>query len=540
VDEYDIYIRGFAADWPEAPELGLHRVFGLEVARARELIASLPRVVKRGVPGAEVERYAEALRALGADVEPRRSPIRPQAIVVLTGSAEHALEQKHGSTLTLPPPAVVPAQAPRPVVPHAATVIGRASALATSDTVVDSRAPIFDADDAVVDPARAPTYAEAPAPVIATRELPSATLQETPWSPAVASTATISETPPGARVVDDPMPAKPALPLERLASAVPALDWQPPPKLADAGAPAPHVAAPSSVAVLPDASAWVAIEPAPLARSAQSPAPSARTAWPTMDPGVERYEQGDLPPPSAVPGLRADPNQWWVQGADKYAIDLEVETRTSDRAASAPAGPVDAELASTRPRPNRPAPASPASRPFVQRVAVEERPEPSLVLRWLLRLGLGVSLFLVFSTVRHCRAVDRDIDRALAGWEAPSPDSAERPPEGAGANAELDAAAPIASEWVKSDLHQFGNGDKDRVTALVHRFIAAGAVQVRIGHIMRSGLVQIGNELLIELPSDADKRKAILAEYDRFMQSTFGSFAAKAKDPGGRMLRVTL
>jgi hypothetical protein len=99
---------------------------------------------------------------------------------------------------------------------------------------------------------------------------------------------------------------------------------------------------------------------------------------------------------------------------------------------------------------------------------------------------------------------------------------------------------PVAAQWSESDLHQFTNGDKDRVRQLVRRFEDAGAVGVYVGHITQSGVVQVGGELVVQLPDAADKRGAVLAEYQRFLQGTFGDFVAAPTDPGGEVLRVAL
>jgi hypothetical protein len=93
---------------------------------------------------------------------------------------------------------------------------------------------------------------------------------------------------------------------------------------------------------------------------------------------------------------------------------------------------------------------------------------------------------------------------------------------------------------MESDLHQFTNGDKDRVSGLVDQFNRAGARSVRIGHITRSGMVQIGGELIVELPDDPAPRKAVLQVYQTFLQSTFGGLASEPHDPGGQLLRVAL
>jgi hypothetical protein len=166
-----------------------------------------------------------------------------------------------------------------------------------------------------------------------------------------------------------------------------------------------------------------------------------------------------------------------------------------------------------------------------------EEPSPPLALRIVLRIGLGVSLFVCVSALRH--ALDSDITRAIAAWgDAPL---AERyaPPSAAIRNPRSRRApGPPALEWMQSDLHYFTNPDKDAVRRRVEAYKAAGAIEVYIGNVMQSGPMHIADELLVELPDDEDQRSAIMAEYERSLHSSFGGFAPQRNKPVGSILRV--
>jgi hypothetical protein len=528
VDEYDIYIRAFASGQGEPPEVGLHRVFGLEQRRAFELVQSLPRTVKRHVPAQHIARYERALRELGADFELRPSPIRPAQIIAVRGptDAEEAERlQQHGSTLTLPPPNAMPVA--RPTAVRAATMIGTAAQLSAERALLD-------VNDTVVDPVPAGAQAHLPEAELAAANLqPAVTVargnpfaSEAPGPasvPARASAATLNEVRPSnphasaashaPAVVRDPAPPARELPLERLAREAPPLQWSPP---AEVRAPARAVAPGAPVSV--PAGPWSAIDPVvPVAA-----------------------QQGELPPPSAVPGLQLGGRPGWlVEGPSAFQPEV-ISDAAPEPAAGQSELAVQSVGAAMSARPARPVSArAPASTYQVGTIAglEVERSEPPALLRVLLRVGIGVSLFLIFATLRHCRMFERDVDKALAHWEEPAASS--EPGASKSAHA-ADWAGPVATEWMATDLHQFSNGDKDKVQDLVRRFLRAGAIEVRVGHISHSGLVQIGAELLVQLPDDGAKRKAVLAEYERFLDSTFGGMAAPPKDPGGDTLRVAL
>ncbi len=564
MEEYDIYIRGFASGGPEPPELGLHRVFGLDTRRARELVDSLPRVVKRHVPAGHVRRYERALGELGADFELRLSPIRPQQIIAVRGAEPDELDrvaQQHGSTLTLPPPklaeAAIGARSPR-----AGTVLGHAPgapASARERVGAPAAGDRADTGDTVVDPtpagglagvqqsaAQPPSSFEHAPPAVPAPALPA---QPRPSAATLPEAVHVGVPPVGAAPRAAPVHARaPAaharaardLPLERLAheqavgwGAVPALEPAAAPRSARRPAAAPSARAQPAPSAAPRrAAAWAdAIEPQPAP-------PQPRRA---LEPNavVLAGDDGELPPASAVPGLQLDGRpDWLVEGPRALQPEAleQPALRPSEAAPQTSAPPPRA-----RAQPSARARALPANvrAPTAGGVVVgRELPagDPSAWLRWSLRLGMGIAFFIILTTVRHCRMFDREVQKALARWETP-PASGGSP---SGVAAAADWAGPVASEWMESDLHQFTNGDKDRVQDLVRRLLRAGARQVRVGHIMRSGVVQIGGELIVELPEDSDKRKAVLAEYDRFQQGTFGGMAAPAKDPSGNVLRVAL
>lgn len=479
VQEFDIYIRSFQSDRAGTAVAGLARAFGLDQRRARELVQSLPRVVKRRVSAEQVARYAQVLRELGADLELRPSPIRPQQVIAVQGASgseerqvAHIAAQSHGSTLTLTLPP------PQPVAPAAPQALAaRVAQFATT----------------VVEPGPPPALA--------------AELQSRP------SSALDSDAVPDAMAVLVPDPAPPG---ESSAAG-----W-----LTSASLASLHALA-----------------------AKQAP----RTP-------------GDLPPPWEVPGL----DRVHLDGRPAWLVD---GPRACERSAVvAPAGAAPAILAgapSSVPAPHSRAPHAPASAapgalelddPAIatrarapsgpalgaRHVAVghavgrEAFAEPPMALRLALRVGLGLSLFMIVTALRS--ALDSDVNEARAAWND-SPGS-ERTSETVFAPPRRPSSGvkhgPRALEWMSSNLHQFTNPDKDAVRSRVNAYLAAGAVDVYVGNIVRSGPVQIAGELIVELPGDPTQRKAVLAEHQRVISATFGGFAARLEDPGGAVLRVTL
>jgi hypothetical protein len=70
--DLDVIVTGFDVDQRQA-ETGLIRLFGLEPLRAKRFVEQLPVVAKRCTDRAMADRYADALRALGARVDVRPS-----------------------------------------------------------------------------------------------------------------------------------------------------------------------------------------------------------------------------------------------------------------------------------------------------------------------------------------------------------------------------------------------------------------------------------------------------------------------------------
>jgi hypothetical protein len=352
-DEYDIYLRGFAAG-SDAPR-ALHRVFGIELARARELVISLPRVVKRRLSAEQVVRYELALRHVRADYEVRKSPLRPSLTAMIGGGASDggargATGAQSGATLTLPPPI-----------------------------------------------------------------------------------------------------AEPSAPAE------------PPPNT------------------------------------------------------------GDLPPPWEVPGLE-------FHGRPNWLISSSVAT--DDAATPAPAVP---PAASTPPRP-RSAREERAPRAGAAPHHDEDARDHGRARRVAVALSVVASLAMAgVGAGRHFGWFERGVLARLRGATSAADADAQ-----AAAAVDADPLMPLALGWAQSDLHQFSNGDKARVRALIERFTRAGAREVRASHIAQSGQLQIAAELVVVLPRDQAARKAVFAEYEGFLRAAFGDFVAPPKDDGGELLRVAL
>jgi hypothetical protein len=247
---------------------------------------------------------------------------------------------------------------------------------------------------------------------------------------------------------------------------------------------------------------------------------------------------------------------WVVQGPSLYQ---EPEAYREPSALSAPAGAAPAldvaagaravsarpSAAATREQPGPAAVGSAARAPArnigvrIGRELAADHDEPPAVLRYALRIGLGLSLFVILTTVRQCRVVDSDVHDALAQWGV-QPTSEIAAPEADQAAAGPVEYGPRALPWLESDLHQVSSADKDRVRGLVKRYKRAGATEVYMGNIMRSGVVQIAGELIIELPSEGQARAAVIAEHERVLEGSFGGFAPEGAAPDGPVLRMTL
>jgi hypothetical protein len=516
VDEFDIYIRGFLPGREESVEAGLCRVFGLDGRRAREFVKSLPRVVKRSVAAEHASRYERVLRELGADCELRRSVIRPAQVIAVAGSDREAAAELHGSTLTLPPPQVT-----EPAPAHAVPVPLEARPAQFAATVVDRGPPAAMLADRTLAPHATPSH-------VLGRF---ATMRE-------GSPSTVAALPPA--------------PVLGIAKSTPPPYASPPPppaRLPPSEAPPPAAVPPASPLA---GSVWAPIplaSPPPAAPAFASPHALASPAQPASS-----VPSASLPPPEppSPQGTDGRPD-WFVDGANLYRTDLiappSAAAASPERhGAPASAGAHEPALASAPPgtgaqpslraKPSAQAVVRPAFQPRPIGVVVrrEADPEPPLLLRIGLRLAAGLALFLMYAALRS--AFDGGVKEALAEWSAPA--STVPAPAVAREPRPVGGYGPRALEWMESDLHQFTSGDKDAVGNKVRAYKAAGAIEVYVGTLMRSGPAELAGELIIELPSDPQGRKAVLAEHQRVLDASFGGFAPKVEDQDAAVLRVTL
>lgn len=630
MERFDIYIRRFGPGQEPAAER-LARVFGLPVERARELVASLPRVVKRGVPEEQLERYVHTLGEIGAEYDLRPSPIAPTQVIAVgrPSAAESQARDEDGTTLMLPPPREQPAPAPRfagtvalgaPLSPEPAQWAEPASGLATADTLreraevlVEGAAPLPRASSSTwvegrssappprgpndtlvesrppgsrVSPSVSPSAPPLPPPAVPMYSPPPAAFGGEPeqrapdarvmqvHAPTVRSFNTLTEA--VAPVTSetfrgqDPWALAPASPPVPTADAVDAAagpppwsrarDWTQPQGSPPAATPEPE---PAPAPVAAPAPLPLAVAPAPAAS-----APPLSEAWNAIEPassaelGPRGAPWSSRPAAIAHAGLESA-SELQLFGREEYAA-LAASAGADFERGSSPSGRRGQPLAVTPPgmwegRPvrasQRPPPAAvpppgslqtalrPSTRASALRLPV---PEPEVEvpawLRWALRVGLGAALFVIVGALRQCRAVDDDVEEALAKWEvrpSASPGAGDDALAAPGAEPSHAPLGPVALDWLRSDLNQVSNGDKDRVRGLAQRFTDAGALGVYVGTISDSGMIKIAGELLVVLPTDPTRRAAVLAVHDGFLRATFGGFAPPS-DPKSNVLRVTL
>ncbi|MDD9936337.1 MAG: hypothetical protein OXT09_22185, partial [Myxococcales bacterium] len=200
--------------------------------------------------------------------------------------------------------------------------------------------------------------------------------------------------------------------------------------------------------------------------------------------------------------------------------------------------------------------ADPAQRRFagtvVGREVTEEPDPPPLLLRLLMRVVIGVALFLFVAMAREFGS--GEVDRQLAGWdrggayedaigeaepvddgEDVARDSEREPRRAARDSAPIDRGPP-ALKWLESELHQVSSGDKDGVRALVKKLKRAGALEVYMGRVMRNGPLHLCGELIVELPDDRARRQSVLRAYAEY-RAAYGVLGGVA-EPEGRYLRV--
>lgn len=550
MERFDIYLRGFTGSEPA--ELGLQRAFGIDRKRAAELVRALPRVVKRDVPSDQAARYERALASLGADFELRRSPIRPQPMISVSGGGtapSDDLELPGPGWSQPPPPQLQPQPQPQPVVAQPARSLGA--------TWSESRPPPRGPESAEHAPWSAPVLSRAPAPetvaFAAGRDGASAhgralmgTLREA-QPPAAAARAAAPPLHVGAATLPESQPPPPYRPPAADAARftaeppplMPLATDAPPLSLAPlAMAPAPSAAPHSAQAGL--SAAWA---PIPLDDLKPAPVGGPPAAWRAGALDVDLrsgyvldaqdgFEQGRRasapaggpdpfdPPPSLAPVARKpqrapDPGAFAVP----WTGTSSAEVRESRAAPAARAQP-------------------PAAVGLVAGRELAHEAEPSPFLRWLIRAGMGLSLFVIVTTARHCRAIETGVDDALARWGQPVEGA---PGAAAGARQTVPGAiGPPALAWLASDLHIVSNGDKDRIVGLAQRLEHAGAAGVYVGAISSTGMVQIAGELIVQLPADPDRRKAVLEVHDKFLAAAFSGLQVAGNAPQGDVLRITL
>jgi hypothetical protein len=273
-------------------------------------------------------------------------------------------------------------------------------------------------------------------------------------------------------------------------------------------------------ATAPDAAAEVAV---PAAVPDASSAPSEVVAAPSLE-----LDMSAVPPRKTAPEPSSEP------------LVRPVATRVS-APHSAGLAPANAPLAAAAQRASAAAPrasgvvrVSAGMRPVAQAVplartsatpgwAMYVPPELRGLLRVGVQLGVAACVFFAGTALRAWSGRD-DVDEALAAWQAQpagaAATEAAQPPPAAGSAGKHEAVL-----WAAAELHQFSNGDKDVVRALVERVTASGAV-VTVGGLMQSGPITVASELHIALPSDVAKRRTIYELLRAFRRDTWHS------DPG--------
>lgn len=120
-DTYDVVLLGFAEGQRiETSVEALQRLFGLDAATARQLVAEAPVTVKREVSAEVAKVFLDGLRSIGARVElrpvraaaPRRPTPAPAAAAVAASSTAAADAEQPGFYAALPSALVTPLRGP--------------------------------------------------------------------------------------------------------------------------------------------------------------------------------------------------------------------------------------------------------------------------------------------------------------------------------------------------------------------------------------------------------------------------------------------
>jgi hypothetical protein len=180
-------------------------------------------------------------------------------------------------------------------------------------------------------------------------------------------------------------------------------------------------------------------------------------------------------------------------------------------------------------------PSRPQRRTLSRALGVEGRSLP-FGIRLLLRVGLGVSAFLLLLTLRSCPLLETDLQRQLAQFD-PGPGEGEP-----GAATELSLVrGEMAHEWIEAGNHQFRDPssgellvDKDPIRGLVSRLHRIGAREVYVYGVQQVELIVYAEGIDVVLPDDASQRGAIFLEESRFHRLD----APSVPDTGQARLRI--
>jgi hypothetical protein len=83
VERYDVHLLGFEETGERTPAQALGCAFGLSPEAAGRIVEHLPRVVKTGLTRPDAQRYVRILEQIGARVQVRQTPIKPQMTIAV-------------------------------------------------------------------------------------------------------------------------------------------------------------------------------------------------------------------------------------------------------------------------------------------------------------------------------------------------------------------------------------------------------------------------------------------------------------------------
>jgi hypothetical protein len=159
----------------------------------------------------------------------------------------------------------------------------------------------------------------------------------------------------------------------------------------------------------------------------------------------------------------------------------------------------------------------------------DDEPLP-LAFRIALRIVLGAAMFATLMGLRHCDVTGGDVQKTIAAWDQADFGSDRREP---------------ALDWMVHGNHMFVDPDKDRIESLVRRLMGLGAVQVYATDFARTGPTWISRALLVEMPEDREKRRAVLLAIQKHEQGVSGEDESGVPrtapyDDGRRSVKISL